>query len=61
METARTTDPAGRGVSPDGPVYSAQDVRQGEIILKRSWQRIVFTPGLGGAVVLAIVLQFAAG
>lgn len=30
--------------------YSAQDVRQGEIILKRPWQRAVFILGLAGAV-----------
>jgi hypothetical protein len=47
-------------VSPDGPVYSAQDVRQGEIILKRRWQRVVFILGLAGALVFAAVLQFAA-
>jgi hypothetical protein len=45
----------------DGPVYSAQDVRQGEIILKRPWQRAVFILGLAGAVLLAVLLRFAAG
>ncbi|MDK4741059.1 hypothetical protein N2601_22615 (plasmid) [Rhizobium sp. CB3060] len=38
--------------------FAAQDVRQGEIILKRRWQRLVFIGGLV-AVVLVILLRFA--
>ncbi len=38
-----------------GHDYSARDVRQGEIILKRPWQRAVFILGLAGAVLLALV------
>jgi hypothetical protein len=45
---------------PDAPVYSAQDVRQGEIILKRPWQRAVFILGLAGAVLLALFFRFGA-
>ena len=46
--------------SRDAPVYSAQDVRQGEIILKRPWQRAVFILGLAGAVLLALFFRFVA-
>jgi hypothetical protein len=45
--------------SRSGPVYSDDEVRQGEIILKQRWQRIVFIGGLAGAVLLAAVLAFA--
>jgi small basic protein len=38
------------------PVYSARDVRQGDIVLRKPWQRGVFIAGLVGAVVLALVL-----
>ena len=46
--------------SRDAPVYSAEDVRQGEIILKRPWQRAVFILGLAGAVLLALFFRFVA-
>lgn len=36
-------------------VLSAQDARQGEIILKRPWQRLVFFGGFAGAVLLLLV------
>jgi hypothetical protein len=36
--------------------YPAEKARQGEIILRRRWQRIVFIAGLAGAVLLALVL-----
>jgi hypothetical protein len=36
--------------------YPAEKARQGEIILKRNWQRAVFIAGLAGAVVLALAL-----
>jgi len=39
-----------------GPVYSARDVRQGDIVLRKPWERGVFIAGLVGAVVLALVL-----
>jgi hypothetical protein len=38
------------------PVYSAQQVRQGDIVLRKPWQRGVFVAGLLGAIVLAILL-----
>lgn len=38
--------------------YSAEKVRQGEIILKRPWQRAVFISGLSGIVVLVAVVLF---
>ncbi|TPK69433.1 peptide ABC transporter permease [Mesorhizobium sp. B2-4-19] len=42
-----------------GPVFSGQDARQGEIILRTRAQRIIFIAGLVGIVVLALVLVFA--
>ncbi|MFS8110147.1 hypothetical protein QD460_00325 [Rhizobium jaguaris] len=38
------------------PTFSAEDVRQGEIILWRRWQRWVFIAGLVGIVLLALLL-----
>jgi len=37
------------------PGYPADKARQGEIILNRRWQRIVFIAGLVGILVLAVV------
>jgi hypothetical protein len=37
------------------PVYRAQDVRQGEIILRTRSRRIIFLAGLVGAVVLGFI------
>jgi len=39
-----------------GPHYPAEKARQGEIILRRRWQRVVFIAGLVGIAVLALVL-----
>ena len=39
-----------------GPVYSGRDVRQGDIVLRKPWERGIFVAGLFGAVVLAIVI-----
>jgi len=39
--------------------YPADKARQGEIILRKRWQRIVFIAGLAGFVVLALVLGWA--
>ncbi|MBN8912600.1 MAG: hypothetical protein J0H65_11210 [Rhizobiales bacterium] len=36
--------------------YDAQDVRQGEIVLKKPWQRWIFGVGLFGAIVWAVLL-----
>jgi hypothetical protein len=41
---------------PRAKSYPAQKARQGEIILKSSWQRAVFIAGLVGLVVLAFAL-----
>jgi hypothetical protein len=40
------------------PIRSAQDVRQGVIILRRPWQRAVFLLGLAGAALLAFIAYF---
>jgi hypothetical protein len=37
--------------------YPAEKARQGEIILRRPWQRVVFIAGLAGAVILALVAR----
>ena len=41
--------------SDDGPVFSAEQARQGEIILRTRTRRIIFMVGLVGIVILAIV------
>lgn len=38
--------------------YPAEKARQGEIILRRRWQRIVFIAGLVGILLLTLALQF---
>ncbi|MDL2397976.1 hypothetical protein [Rhizobium mayense] len=38
------------------PTFSAEDARQGEIILRRRWQRWVFIAVLVGIVLLAFLL-----
>lgn len=38
--------------------YPAEKARQGTIVLKRHWQRIVFIAALTAAVLLAIALPF---
>ena len=43
-----------------GKRSSLSDVRGGEIILKRPWQRAVFISGLVGAVLLALFVSLAA-
>ncbi|ESY81191.1 peptide ABC transporter permease [Mesorhizobium opportunistum] len=43
----------------EGPVFSGENARQGEIILRTRTQRIIFIAGLVGIVVLALVLTFA--
>ncbi|TPI60151.1 peptide ABC transporter permease [Mesorhizobium sp. B3-1-3] len=44
----------------EGPVFSGQNARQGEIILHTRAQRIIFIAGLVGIVVLALVVSLAA-
>jgi hypothetical protein len=41
--------------------YPADKARQGEIILKARWQRVLFISGFVGIVVLALVLQLIGG
>jgi hypothetical protein len=36
--------------------FLARDVRQGEIILKRPWQRWLFGIGLAGGIIWAVLL-----
>ncbi|MBZ9769032.1 MULTISPECIES: peptide ABC transporter permease [unclassified Mesorhizobium] len=43
----------------EGPVFSGQGARQGEIILRTRTRRIIFIAGLVGIVVLALVLSIA--
>ena len=38
------------------PVHTARDVRQGDIVLRKPWERGVFIGGLVGAIVLALAL-----
>lgn len=38
-------------------VISAEKARQGEIILRKRWQRAVFIAGLFGIVVLAVLMR----
>ena len=42
---------------PEPAVHSAQDVRQGEIILRTRARRAVFVAGLVGLVIVAIILR----
>jgi hypothetical protein len=44
----------------EGPVFSGQNARQGEIILRTRAQRIIFIAGLVGIVVLALLVSLAA-
>ena len=44
----------------EGPVFSGQNARQGEIILRTRAKRIIFIAGLVGIVVLALVVSLAA-
>ncbi len=39
--------------------FSADDVRQGEIILKRRWHRLVFIGGLAAMVLVILLVRFA--
>jgi hypothetical protein len=41
--------------------YPAEKARQGEIILKRPWQRAVFIAGLAGAALLLVIALFFPG
>ncbi|HEY1735777.1 MAG TPA: hypothetical protein VGG12_03945 [Methylovirgula sp.] len=39
-------------------VLSADKARQGDIVLRKRWQRWVFILGLAGMVILAIAVRF---
>jgi len=58
MAEAKTSGSSASGRGPK--TYSAERVRQGQIILRKPWQRAVFIAGLAGCVVLLLVLYFAA-
>ncbi len=50
-----------RKYEPDGaPIYDAEKARQGEIILRRPWQRAVFITGLAAAILLPLVVWYVA-
>jgi hypothetical protein len=42
------------------PPYPAEKASQGEIILKRPWQRAVFIGGLAAAILLPLIVLFLA-
>lgn len=48
--------PKSRSDHDTGPVYSARGARQGDIVMRKPWQRGVFIAGLVGAIVLALIL-----
>jgi len=39
------------------PAYPAEKARQGEIILRKRWQLIVFIAGLSGCILLLLILR----
>lgn len=39
--------------------FSVEDARQGEIILRRRWQRLVFVGGLAAMVLVILLVRFA--
>lgn len=39
--------------------YPADKARQGEIILRKRWQRVVFIAGLVGCIVLLLIVRIA--
>ena len=43
------------------PVFTAEQVRQGEIILRRPWQRYVFFGSLVAMALLVLILGMLAG
>lgn len=46
--------------APEAPkTYSAQDVRQGQIILRKRWQRWVFFGGLAALVLFVLLIRIA--
>lgn len=47
--------------SGDGPVFTAEQARQGEIILRTRTRRIIFIAGLVGILILIAIVRFAVG
>lgn len=45
----------------DVPVFSAEQARQGEIILRTRTRQIIFIAGLVGIVLLALLVRLAGG
>ena len=46
---------------PEEPIHlSAEDARQGENVLPKPWERAVFLAGLIGAILLGLIVLFAA-
>jgi hypothetical protein len=45
----------------DPKTYPAEKARQGKIVLRQRWQRIVFIVGLAGLLLLALLLRFYVG
>ncbi|WP_235782820.1 YdfR family protein [Bradyrhizobium murdochi] len=46
----------------DGPrTYPGEWARQGEIILRKPWMRVVFMAGLVGCILLVLGIRIAAG
>jgi hypothetical protein len=41
--------------------FTAEEARQGEIVLRKRWQKFVFFGGLAVSVLLVLVFKFAAG
>ena len=53
---------SGRPAKPKVPAtYAAQDVRQAEIVLSKSWQRVALVVGFMGVAVFALALALLAG
>lgn len=59
MSTPKAETRPSESVVPDA--YPAEKARQGEIILKTKWSRIVFLTGLFGGFVLLAVLAILLG
>jgi hypothetical protein len=56
MERPMSEDEVRR--APKSPkIYPAEKVRQGTVILRKRWQRIVFIAGLVGSVLLALFVS----
>jgi len=60
MQMPETQNPTRR--QSDGQrAYPAEKARQGEIVLRKPWMRVVFMAGLVGCVLLVLVIRIIAG